>query len=220
MADKLRKVVAGNATTLSGDIGLNDTTIPLASTANWTRDTQVDIAIDRIDPVSKQLTPDKLEIVTITVDDTGGLNAARGVGGTRQIHTTGAVVEPSIQSAAGQNDEIDTLLGVFNTDGTQKAKAIKPGSVDFASGSGIIGPEQLNFPLITDMYYAPDVPYLEVRLSSNLPAGVGMLIHPLDNSAEGISGSWDYTYPNNPVFTPDNPDDMNNDWVLTFQEAS
>ena len=108
--DKFRKTHAGVATILTSSIDASVTSIPLASTSGWPTDTAIDIVVDRIN-TENELTPNKMEVITIVVDATGGINAVRGRGGTlAQAHSSSAIVEPSINSAAAHNDEMDALL--------------------------------------------------------------------------------------------------------------
>jgi hypothetical protein len=102
--DKLRRGFFGSSTTLSASIGDTDTTIPVSSTTGWPTDTAIDITIDRVDANGNK-TPTKRETITVVVSGINGINALRGVEGTAQPHSAGAIVEITF-TAATHNDQV------------------------------------------------------------------------------------------------------------------
>jgi hypothetical protein len=103
--DKLRRGFFGSSTTLSASIGNTDTTIPVSSTTGWPTDTAIDITIDRVDANGNK-TPTKRETITLVVSGINGINALRGVEGTAQPHSAGAIVEITF-TAATHNDQVN-----------------------------------------------------------------------------------------------------------------
>lgn len=83
-------------------------TIPLASTTNLPSDTAVVATIDRVDS-SGEPTPSLEETVIGVVSGSNLTTSTRGVEGTAQSHSAGAVVEILV-TAKGWNDLIDHLL--------------------------------------------------------------------------------------------------------------
>lgn len=131
--DKLRKGFYGPATALSGSIGNTDATVPLNSTAGFPTDTAIDLTVDRVD-ASGNKTPSKQETITVVISGNNGINALRGVEGTAQPHSAGAVVEITF-TAATHNNQIDHNLTEHNQDGTHKSSAY-----DVYNPVGIIAP--------------------------------------------------------------------------------
>jgi len=84
------------------------TTIPLSSTTNLATDTAVTVVIDRVDS-SGTSTPSLEETVIGVVSGSNLVTCTRGVEGTAQAHSAGAVVEVLVTSDA-LNDMIDHLL--------------------------------------------------------------------------------------------------------------
>lgn len=84
------------------------TTIPLASATNLATDTGVTIVIDRVD-VNGVSTPSLEETVVGVVSGSNIVSSLRGVEGTAQAHSAGAVVEVLVTSD-GYNDMIDGIL--------------------------------------------------------------------------------------------------------------
>ena len=115
--DKFRKVASNTGWQVGGG-GVSDaivTTVPLSSATNLPTDTGVTITIDRVDS-SGTKTPAKMERITGVVNGTNVINCVRGVEGTAQSHSAGAVVEILI-SAANYNDILAGILVEHGQDG-------------------------------------------------------------------------------------------------------
>jgi hypothetical protein len=86
---------------------------------------EIDVVIDRVDS-SGNLTPDKMEVVTGSVDPNSSslINVTRGRDSTAQVHTQGAIVEPSVNSSANHNDLVDGILVSLNQDGSLRANTV------------------------------------------------------------------------------------------------
>jgi hypothetical protein len=115
--DKLRKLSRRWVSQIgSGGVAdENATTIPLSSTTNLATDTAVTLVIDRVD-ANGIATPTLEETIVGVVSGTNIVNAVRGVEGTAQAHSAGAVVEVLV-TADGYNDIIDHLLVEHGQDG-------------------------------------------------------------------------------------------------------
>lgn len=115
--DKLRKL----SRKWVGQIGAGGvaddttTTIPLSSTTNLATDTAVTLVIDRVDS-SGTKTPTLEETIVGVVSGSNIINSVRGVEGTAQAHSAGAVVEVLV-TADGYNDIINHLLVQHLQDG-------------------------------------------------------------------------------------------------------
>lgn len=115
--DKLKKV-ARKWVGQVGSGGISDAVVTSfnITTTNLPTDTAVVITIDRVDS-SGVATPSKEETI-IGINSTGSITSCvRGVEGTAQAHTAGAVAE-ILLTAKGWNDIIDAFLVAFNQDGT------------------------------------------------------------------------------------------------------
>lgn len=102
-----------------GSGGVSDAsvnTIPLASATGLPTDTAIYLAIDRVDS-NGDATPSKFEVVKVVISGDNGTSAVRGVEGTAQAHSAGAVVE-FLATAAAWNSLITGLLVEHNQDGT------------------------------------------------------------------------------------------------------
>lgn len=91
--------------------GVNDastTTVPLSSATNLATDTGVTVVIDRVDSNGVS-TPSLEETIVGVVSGSNLINCVRGVEGTAQAHSAGAVVEVLV-TADGYNDIIDGIL--------------------------------------------------------------------------------------------------------------
>jgi len=88
------------------------TTIPLASSTNLPTDTAVVAVIDRVD-INGTKTPSLEESVIGVVSGTNLVTCTRGVEGTAQAHSAGAVVEILV-TARGWNDIVDGFLEEHN----------------------------------------------------------------------------------------------------------
>lgn len=91
-------------------------TIPLSSTTNLPTDTAVVATIDRVDS-NGTATPSLEETVIGVVSGSNLTTSTRGVEGTAQAHSAGAVVEILV-TAKGYNDLIDHLLTQHSQLGT------------------------------------------------------------------------------------------------------
>jgi hypothetical protein len=108
-----------------GSGGVSDatvTTIPLASTTNLPTDTAVVATIDRVD-ANGTATPSLEETIIGVVSGSNLSTSTRGVEGTAQAHSAGAVVEILV-TAKGWNDIVDHLLVEHNQDGTHKSALV------------------------------------------------------------------------------------------------
>lgn len=92
------------------------TTIPLASSTGLPTDTAIYLAINRVD-ANGEATPSKFEVVKGVIVGDNLTTATRGVEGTAQAHSAGAVVE-FLMTAAAWNSLITGLLVEHNQDGT------------------------------------------------------------------------------------------------------
>jgi hypothetical protein len=129
--DKLRKVVRRFATTLTSGINQTDVTIPCASLTGVPTDTAVTVTIDRVDGSgTKTLT--KEEVVTGVVSSSDLVTCTRGVAGTAQAHSTGAVVE-IMWVASVWNDAVDAILAEHNQSGGHTTDTI----AEKTSGAGV-----------------------------------------------------------------------------------
>ena len=88
------------------------TTVPLSSVTNLPTDTAVVAVIDRVD-ANGVATPSLEETIIGVVSGSNLANSVRGVEGTAQAHSAGAVVEILV-TAKGINDLIDGLLVQHN----------------------------------------------------------------------------------------------------------
>ena len=106
----LLKKVARRLTGQIGSGGVADavvTTIPLSSATNFPTDTAVVAVIDRVDTVSTT-TASLEETIIGVISGSNLVTCTRGVEGTAQAHSAGAVVEILI-TAKGWNDLITHL---------------------------------------------------------------------------------------------------------------
>lgn len=95
------------------------TTIPLASSTGLPTDTGVEVVIDRVDS-NGTATPTTEETVVGVVSGNNLVTCTRGVEGTAQAHSAGAVVE-CLFTADNWNDLIDGLLVDHAQDGTHNS---------------------------------------------------------------------------------------------------
>jgi hypothetical protein len=142
--DKLRKTKANFSTTLDGSITDSDATIACASLAGVPIGTAVMFTIDRVDS-NGTATPSAMEGVIGVVSGNNITTAVRGVEGTAQAHSAGAVVE-ILWTADNVNDLVDWALEEHNQDGTHSditadsidvSGAITGDSID-VSGNAVI----------------------------------------------------------------------------------
>lgn len=131
--DHFIKALTAPPTRLSGAINSTSVNIPLESLEGIQSDTAVVMTIDRVD-ADGNLTPELTEVVLGTLGNSGLENVVRGVGGRKQSHKNGAVVEVSVASSEQWNRLIKGVLKILNQDGTLKTgvvdgKALKAGSV-------------------------------------------------------------------------------------------
>src|SRR3990172_12189302 len=98
-----------------GEGGVDDdttTTVPLSSATNLATDTGVSVVIDRVD-ANGTATPSLEETIVGVVSGSNLVSCVRGVEGTAQAHSAGAVVEVLV-AAKGINNLIDGLLVQHN----------------------------------------------------------------------------------------------------------
>lgn len=98
------------------------TTVPLSSATNLATDTGVTVVIDRVDANGAN-TPSIEETVVGVVSGSNLVSCVRGVEGTAQAHSAGAVVEVLV-TADGYNDMVDGIVVEHNQDGTHKETAL------------------------------------------------------------------------------------------------
>lgn len=128
--DKLRKV----ARKWVGQVGAGGvengtvTTVPLASTANLLTETAIMITIDRVD-ANGVLTPDKEEGIIGVVSGDNLSSCIRGVEGTAQAHSAGAVVEV-LWTAKNVNDIVDAILAEHSQSGAHTTDTISEKTED------------------------------------------------------------------------------------------
>lgn len=92
------------------------TTVPLVSSTNLPTDTAVEITIDRVDANGTE-TPSKMEVVRGVVSSTNIIDCIRGVEGTAQAHSAGAIVEVML-TASQWNSMIDAMIEGHSQDGS------------------------------------------------------------------------------------------------------
>lgn len=88
----------------------------LTSATGLPTDTAVEITVDRVDANGNK-TPDKEEVIRGVVSGNSIINAVRGVEGTAQAHSSGAVWEVRL-TADQWNRLIDAMIAGHNQDGT------------------------------------------------------------------------------------------------------
>jgi len=118
--DKFKKA-SRRFTTAVGAGGISDDVVDgfiLVSTSGLPTDTAIEVVIDRVD-ASGEFTPDKEEVIVGLVCGSNLVNCLRGVEGTAQAHSPGAVVEVRLTSNQW-NDVMDGILTEHNQDGTHE----------------------------------------------------------------------------------------------------
>lgn len=136
-----------------GASGVSDasvTTIPLVSTTGLPTDTAVELAIDRVD-ASGNLTPAKEEIIRGVVSGTNIISAVRGVEGTAQGHSAGAVVEVRL-TASMWSRMIDALLVSINQAGQLLQSAVD--GIRYAADAGGDDTYEVTLDPVPAAYYA------------------------------------------------------------------
>lgn len=115
--DLLRKVTRKWVGSIGSGGVADDTvaTVPLASPANLTTETAVMVTVDRVD-ANGVATPDKEEGIIGIVSGNNLINCLRGVEGTAQAHSAGAVVEV-LWTAKNVNDMVDAFLAEHKQSG-------------------------------------------------------------------------------------------------------
>lgn len=119
--DKFRKVAPNTGWQLDAS-GISDasvTSFGLVSATGLPTDTGVTLTIDRVDS-SGNKTPSKMERITGVISGTTVSSCVRGVGGTAQAHSAGAVVEIVIDSSI-HNDMVSGVLAEHGQDGKHGA---------------------------------------------------------------------------------------------------
>jgi hypothetical protein len=121
--DKLIKGVRRFSTTLAASIADGTvTSTSLTSTTGLPTDTAVELVIDRVDANGNK-TPSKEEVVRGVVSGTSVINLVRGVEGTAQGHSAGAVVEARL-TADQWNRMVDWALTEHAQDGTHDSTKV------------------------------------------------------------------------------------------------
>jgi hypothetical protein len=121
--DKFKKVAPNTGWQIGGSgVDASVTTIPLVSATSLPTGTGIILTIDRVDSSGAQ-TPTKMERVVGVISGVNLISCVRGIGGTAQAHSAGAVVEIVIDSVLW-NDLMDGILVEHNQDGTHKLAAI------------------------------------------------------------------------------------------------
>ncbi len=124
LTDKFTKAADGFSTTV-GSTGVTDavvTSIALTSVTGLPTDTAFYLTIDRVDS-NGNLTPAKEESIMCIVASGNNITVVRGVEGTAQSHSAGAVVEMRLL-AVQHNSSVDAFLTEHNQDGTHKLTPI------------------------------------------------------------------------------------------------
>lgn len=121
--DLVRKKKSNFSTTLSSSIDDSTSTIAIASKSGLPTDTGVTLTIDRVD-ANGNSTPSTMERVTGIVNGSSNQldDCVRGVEGTAQSHSAGAIVE-DIWEAATWNDMSTAFLVNHAQDGKLKVGA-------------------------------------------------------------------------------------------------
>ena len=133
--DKLLKAASRWTGTIGsgGVASATTTTIPLSSVSGLPTDTAIILAIDRVDSDSNS-TPSSFEVIKGVVSGSNidcGSDTNRGIEGTAQSHSAGAVVE-YLFTASQWDEMIEALLEEHNQDGTHADVALDS-SADFTT---------------------------------------------------------------------------------------
>lgn len=115
-------------------------TIPLSSTTNLPTDTGVTLVIDRVDSAGA-LTPALEETIVGVVSGSNMVTCVRGVEGTAQAHSAGAVVELLV-TASEHNDMIDAFLVGHSQSGAHAS------SIATLTGSEVLTNKTLTSPVL------------------------------------------------------------------------
>ena len=118
ITDKFKKVAPNTGWQLnaSGIADASVTSFTLVSATGLPTDTAVILTVDRVDS-SGTKTPSKMERIKGIISGSNVISCVRGVGGTAQSHSGGAVVEIVIDSVL-ENEKVDGILVEHNQDGT------------------------------------------------------------------------------------------------------
>ena len=163
--DKLRKVArkwvgqVGAGGVESGTV----TTVPLASTTNLPTETAIMITIDRVD-ANGVLTPDKEEGIIGVVSGDNLSSCIRGVEGTAQAHSAGAVVEV-LWTARNVNDIVDAILAEHSQSGAHTTDTISEKTED----AGV----KVDGVLLKDSFVSATQPSCGIGMSSSFTAANG-----------------------------------------------
>ncbi len=133
--DKLLKAASRWTGTIGsgGVASATTTTIPLSSVSGLPTDTAIILAIDRVDSDSNS-TPSSFEVIKGVVSGSNidcDSDSNRGIEGTAQSHSAGAVVE-YLFTASQWDEMIEALLEEHNQDGTH-ADVTLDSSTDFTT---------------------------------------------------------------------------------------
>lgn len=189
--DKLRKLSRKWVGQI-GAAGVTDdtaTTIPLSSTTNLATDTAVTLVIDRVDSAGTK-TPTLEETIVGVVSGNNIVNALRGIEGTAQAHSAGAVVEVLV-TADGYNDIIDHLLVGHLQSGAHAPSSISASMI----AASAVSEGNLNFPITsTNLTPAPGTDLtstgIKVALTANENQAFGDVCY-IDADGEAHLGDAD-----------------------------
>lgn len=121
ITDKFKKVAPNTGWQLNAS-GIADaavTSFTLVSATALPTDTAVILTVDRVDS-SGTKTPSKMERIKGIVSGSNVISCVRGIGGTAQSHSGGAVVEIVIDAVL-ENEKVEGILVEHNQDGTHGA---------------------------------------------------------------------------------------------------
>lgn len=135
-ADHFIKALTAPPTRLAGAINSTSDNIGLENLEGIQSDTAVVMTIDRVD-TNGEPTPELTEVVLGVLGNAGLENVVRGVGGKKQAHKSGAVVEVSVASSEQWNRLIGALLKTFNQDGTLKNNVVDSKHIKSVDGDKI-----------------------------------------------------------------------------------
>lgn len=120
---------------LNGGINNTDTTITVDDNTDYAENSYVILVIDAVDPSTGEATPDKMEVIYGKISSSNTITSCvRGIEGTAQSHSDGAVVYD--YSTASHNNIRNKLLQVEH-DADGKHTNITADSVVVADGGNI-----------------------------------------------------------------------------------
>jgi hypothetical protein len=164
---------AVNWTGALGAGGVSDavvTTVPLISSISLPSDTAVEITIDRVD-ANGTATPTKREVVKGVVSGNNIIDCIRGVEGTAQAHSGGAVVEVML-TADMWDSIIDNHLSAHNQDGTHKITALD--AVRYAADAGSTDAYAITLSPVPSAYYTGMVVNFKANTANTTTASLNV----------------------------------------------